>query len=194
MYLFVLKRGFSSRLAAVLILSLSTVLLTSNLLYGQDKRPPQGTNSIANVIAGSVENAIFPILGIKLKAKLDTGAKTSAINAEGYTTFKRKGKRWARFRLTEKSGRQVDVERPISRMITIRRAGVPKVTRPVIRLLVCIGGLTKKAEFRLAYRRHMNYQVLIGRRFLSGRLLVSSGNTFLLNRTCKNPKKHNPSN
>lgn len=153
------------------------VFIGSLLLVGQAHAEP--------VTSGWIENAWFGESGIKFKAKLDTGANTSSINAPRYEEFDRDGARWVRFQITNSEGQDHKVESKIMRVAKIRRTGVASVSRPVILLDICIAGQKGTVEFTLADRTGMNYQVLIGRTFLAGRILVDSSRTYLRSRsTC----------
>jgi len=50
---------------------------------------------------------------------------------------------------------------------------------------VCIGGTTGFAEFTLSDRQSMNYQVLIGRSFMTDRILIDPGKSFLVSDRCE---------
>ena len=137
------------------------------------------------IVAGYVENAWFNDGTAPLKAKLDTGAKSSSINAPEYEIFKKKGKRWVTFSIQNQSGKTLQIKRKVERFVRIRRAGAEMTRRPVIKIKVCVGGKTGVEEFTLADRSSMNYQVLIGRDFLGNRILVDSSRSFLVSGRCK---------
>ena len=142
-------------------------------------------NAESTLIAGYVEKVWFNSNKIAFKAKLDTGAKTSSINSPNYEVFKRKGIKWVRFEVTNDQGDKFSVERKLQRYTRIRRAGIDLARRPVIKMKICVGGKTGMSEFTLADRSSMNYQVIIGRTFLSNRLLVDSSRAFLASDKCK---------
>lgn len=129
------------------------------------------------VVAGWVERAIFPDHGLTFRAKLDTGAITSAINGTDVEIFDRDGKDLVRFSLKDDNGKSVVIESPVFRKQRIRRRvpGSEPIRRAVVLLKVCIGGVVKKAQFAIAKRPHFKYQLLIGRRLLAGRIAVRSG-------------------
>ena len=102
------------------------------------------------IVAGWIEDGWVGQPPVKFRVKLDTGAKTSSINAPGYREFTKVGKRYVAFTLANKDGRELTVEQPVLRVATIRRAGVAKRTRPVIRLKLCVAGVTSEVEFSLA--------------------------------------------
>lgn len=133
---------------------------------------------------GWLEPVVFPELGLQVVAKLDTGAKTSALDAEKLEVFERDGQKWARFGLrASKDGELHWLE---SRVLGERhiRAAVGRETRPLVALWTCVAGEKRRVLFTLTDRRHMNYRVLLGRRALEGRLLVDSGRHFVSEPGC----------
>ena len=148
-------------------------------------RPALSEASSDLIVVGYVENAWFEGNSIAFTAKLDTGAKSSSINAPQYEEFRRDERDWVRFEIINSKGRTLKVERPIVRFVRIRRSGTASGRRPVILLKVCVAGKTAEVEFNLGDREEMNYQVLIGRTFLAGRMLVNSGETFMASKLCR---------
>jgi hypothetical protein len=134
---------------------------------------------------GWLEPVVFPEAGLRVVAKLDTGAKTSSLDAEDVTTFEKDGEQWVRFGLRRKRG---DGE---ARMFEARLVGTRKVrgalgqnARPLVDLWLCIAGERRRVLFTLSERRHMNYRVILGRRALEGRLMVDSGRKFTSDPGC----------
>ena len=138
--------------------------------------------------AGYVENVWLANATFALKAKLDTGAKTSSIHVRSFERFTLRGRDWVRFSIVNGTGQNITLERPIERIASIRRAGVGVQQRPIISLSVCVAGHTSETEFNLTDRAKMNYKALIGRTFLAGRILVDSGRLFLGSGLCQNTK------
>lgn len=140
----------------------------------------------SKIIAGYIENAWIGEPPIKIEAKLDTGADNSSINAPTYREFNKGGQTYVSFQLSGKDGRAIDIERPIVRKASIKRAGVSRSSRPVITLKTCVAGVTSEVEFTMSDRTTLSYQVLIGRTFLADKILVASDRTFLRSELCKN--------
>ena len=150
-----------------------------------------GSPSIAREqhIVGYVEAVkIFPS-EFPLKAKLDTGARTSSIDVRSIKHFTRKGEKWVKFSVESNDGSEIEFERPIVRISKIKRAGVDRDERPVIVLPICLGRVLKDAEVNLTERPKMNYRLLLGRLFLSDDFLVDSGQSHLSNPTCRKRKE-----
>jgi hypothetical protein len=134
--------------------------------------------------AGWIEKAVLYPQGIVLRAKLDTGAKTSSLHAPDPEFITRDGKQWVRMSVTNKAIETVMIEAPVVRSATIKRHFGDKQSRPVVQLDLCIGNVRKTEEVNLVDRAGMNYQLLIGRNFLEGALLIDSGATYMLSLDC----------
>lgn len=144
------------------------------------------TRSFASehVTAGWVEKAVLYPKGIIFHAKLDTGAKTTSINATDPEFFERDGKRWSKFSITNRNNETVTIEAPMVRDANIKRHFGQQQIRPVIMLDICIGNVRKIEEVNLVDRSNLNYQLLVGRNFLKDDLLIDSGSTYLLSPAC----------
>jgi hypothetical protein len=142
----------------------------------------------APVVAGWVEYAKVLPHSILIKAKLDTGAKTSSINADNMRFYEVDNKTYVRFGL-ENFERESGVFRyPVIRTAIIKRHFGNQQKRPVIEMTLCLGNITKTAEVTLVDRTGFNYQLLLGRNFLANDLLVNSARTYLLKQGCSSPK------
>jgi hypothetical protein len=159
----------------VLMLACLAVLADAAGGVCDDASPP----AAARTVAGWVETGWIGEPAIAVRMKLDTGARTSSINAPRFVEYDKDGTRYVRFSLVLEDGRSVDIDRPVERMATIRRAGTDTQARPVIRLKLCVAGFAGEADFTLADRADMTYPVLVGRAFLAGRLVVDPGRTLL---------------
>ena len=142
------------------------------------------------IILGWVENAELEDTGLRLKAKLDTGAKSSSLDVLDYEIFKKGGKNWVRFTVSDRKKTEKVLERPVLKFIRVKRSETVTSRRPVIEMRICIGPIAKKTQVNLANRAHLNNPLLIGRRFLEDRILVDSGRTYLARRlTCGKESK-----
>jgi hypothetical protein len=140
----------------------------------------------AKVIAGWLEMATLPVTGWVVKAKLDSGAKTSSIHATNIKEFKRGGKRWVRFDLhsSTKGEEPVTIERRQVRRVRIKDHDDPATRRSVVELEICFDGRLYKPQFTLADRGNFHYPVLLGRRFLAGVAVVDPGEKYLTSPAC----------
>ena len=137
---------------------------------------------------GWVEKVLIEPGAIPLKAKLDTGAKTSSLHAKDIEIFKKDGDNWVRFRLevedTDGKDHDVVLERRRVRRVRIKEHEGEYDRRPVVRMSFCIAGERRSAQFTLADRSRFIYPVLLGRRFLEDHALVDAGATFLTQARC----------
>ncbi|MDA0767526.1 MAG: RimK/LysX family protein [Verrucomicrobia bacterium] len=125
-----------------------------------------------------------------LRAKLDTGARTSCIHAEDIRTFEREGKKWVKFTVFDPNRdagkvHSVRYECPVVRTARIRNADGHKSERLVVELHFWIGGVQRVGEFSLNTRDDMINPVLIGRKIIRAMGLVDSGRTNLMGRKPK---------
>ena len=136
------------------------------------------SNSAEPVIIGLSEWVALPDLGVVgLRAKIDTGASTSALHATEVQPFMRGKERWVRFTVhlgTLVQSRHRHCEAPLVAKKTIRSSNGIAQTRYVIRTLLALGERQWPVEFTLACRKSMRYRMLLGSKALiEGGLLVN---------------------
>jgi hypothetical protein len=137
-------------------------------------------------IVGWVENAKLVDPGIGLKAKLDTGAETSSLDAAIVKKFRKDGKRWVRFRIIDRqTGQEYTVVRERVRTLGVVQHDGSTQTRPVVMMKVCIASRLVATEVSLIDRSEFNYPLLLGRNTLKSFALVDPANTFLSDPDCK---------
>jgi len=136
------------------------------------------------------ESVEFEILGwvewvklldgeLRLKAKLDTGAANSSLDATDIVRFRRDGARWVRFTVSDpESDQQIKLEKPLVRNVRIIRHDGNHQRRPVIKMPICIGNRKQEVEVNLIDRSNFIYPMLLGRSALEGFALIDSGQTF----------------
>ena len=138
----------------------------------------------ASLVAGWIERVSLPGHNLTYEGKLDTGADSSSINASDVEVVTRANDRLVRFSIFDDTGKSTRMELPHVRWVRIRRTGGGHDRRPVTRLKVCLGGINLESEFTIADRETLDYQILIGRKVLAGRLLVDAGRKHLLPDRC----------
>jgi hypothetical protein len=139
-------------------------------------------------ILGWVENAYLSDPGIEMKAKLDTGAETSSLDSRIVKKFRKDGKRWVRFAITDReSGEEYILVRERVRTIGVVQHDGSTQTRPVVMMKVCIAGEKLETEVSLIDRSEFIYPLLVGRKALSTFALVDSSETFLGQASCREP-------
>lgn len=139
-------------------------------------------------VFGWVEKATLQPWNIEVKAKLDSGALTSSLDARDIELFEQDDEEWVRFRLKLEDLDSGDVfsdeiERPLYREQTVRGAG-GRDERPVVLLEVCMGDTLYEEQFSLRDREEMIYPLLLGRRTISHLGLLDVRNTFLQDPEC----------
>ncbi len=130
------------------------------------------------LVVGWQERVDLPLLGLKnLKAKIDTGARTSALHATDIMAFERDGAPWVHFHTRfDDDAPDTDVECPIhdQREIT-NTSGIPE-SRYVIRTKFRISNRLWKIDLSLTERTEMTFRMIIGRTALRGHsILVDPG-------------------
>ncbi len=135
-------------------------------------------------IAGAKEWCSLPQLDIAaVKARVDSGAKTSSIHAFNIEPFTRDSNQWVRFDLhpLQKSRRAtIRCEAPVADRRTIRSSNGTSEKRFVIQTPMTLNGSTWDIQLTLTNRDAMGYRMLLGREAMSGRILVDSEEKFLL--------------
>ena len=117
-----------------------------------------------------------------IKAKIDTGARTSAIHARNVTKFMRNGQEWVRFTVLpwQSSTRDpVQLEARLEDTRWIRSSNGQREFRPVVHLPVQIAGVNQVVEFTLSHRPQMGFRILIGRQALRGHFQVDPAQSYL---------------
>lgn len=121
---------------------------------------------------------------LQLKAKIDTGATTSSINSKIIKKYTRDHESWVRFRVQNKDGEDIVLDRKILRVVQIKRKLALPIKRYVISLGICLGNTYRELEVNLANRENFVYRVLIGRNYLHDHFLVDSARTFTTSPNC----------
>ena len=127
------------------------------------------------LILGQEEDISLQPPGITMRARIDTGADTSSIDARDVEEFERDGKKWVKFTLIDrKSNTPHTIETEISRYVKIIQSSLPDGydKRVVVKLKLSIGDFSDLSEFTLTNREHMDFPVLIGRNVLKDIAIV----------------------
>jgi len=122
-------------------------------------------------------------LGIDwIKAKIDTGARTSSLHALDVKQFERDGRPWVRFKvhpLQRSTKSTVEVEAPVLEFRHVKSSTGHLTHRPVIRTALVLFGQRRNIDLTLASRDQMGFRMLLGREALRRRFLVDSSRSYL---------------
>lgn len=128
----------------------------------------------------------LPDLGVvAIKAKIDSGARSSALHVVRQERFHQGGRPWVHFTV-EADGigsPSVEAEAEIVDERNVTDSGGHTTKRPFIRTHVQLGEQRWLIEINLADRRHMLFPMLLGRTAMLGRLLVNPARSFMLGGT-----------
>jgi hypothetical protein len=127
------------------------------------------------ITLGWRERLALPQLGIDLlKAKLDTGARSSSLHVDTLESFQRNGIAWLRFTIHVGRRQPVDVscEAPALDRRIVTDTGGHRTQRWFIRSDVQLAGQIFSVDINLTDRRHMLFPLLLGRSALIGRFAV----------------------
>lgn len=125
----------------------------------------------------------LPDLGIdEMRAKIDTGARTSALHAVDHEYFERDGISWVRFSVPASSGGRLRrIEAPIEDERDIRNTSGVAERRIIIETTVLLGRHHWHIEASLANREKMEFDLILGRTALrKRRVLVDPGKSFIV--------------
>lgn len=140
----------------------------------------------AKAVFGRVERVWVGNTDIVLRAKIDTGARTSSLGTDTIETFKRGDQDWVRFSFVDAAGAPVTLVRKVVRFARLKKKNAPGTeTRPVVLLKLCVGDVFRLTQVNLVDRMRFDYPVLIGRRFLFGKAVVDIARQYVSEPHCR---------
>lgn len=117
-----------------------------------------------------------------IKAKLDTGARTSSLHAFRMHRYRSEGQEMVRFEVhpvQRSSASAIKVEARVIEERRVRNSGGRVEVRPVIETVLALDGEQWPIELTLTRRDEMGFRLLLGRQALRGRVTVDPGRSFL---------------
>ena len=134
-------------------------------------------------VIGWREWLVLPDLNIcKVKAKVDTGARTSALHTFSVDAYQKNNQQWVRFAihpLQYNTDVVVECDAPVKDRRMVTDSGGHKQRRNVIETIVHIGSYHFASELTLTDRDTMRFRMLLGRTAINGRFLVDSRASYL---------------
>lgn len=144
---------------------------------------------IEKAIVGWREIVALPAFGVKqVKAKVDTGARTSALHVSRAHIIKRRGKKYVEFVIhpQQRSNHpEVHCIAELKEERHVRSSTGSSTLRPVIETFVAIGDKEWPIEITLVNRDVMGFRMLLGRQALRGHFLVDPGRSFIQKKKVK---------
>jgi ribosomal protein S6--L-glutamate ligase len=135
-------------------------------------------------LIGSEEWCSFPQLGIPaIKARVDSGAKTSALHAINIKVFDKNGEEWLKFDINpiqNNSKSIIHCEAQLVDQRIVKSSNGTREKRYVIRTEVGLGNHNWQVEVTLTNRDSMGFRMLLGREAMVGRLIVDPEKKFEL--------------
>jgi hypothetical protein len=151
-------------------------------------------------VVGWREWLALPDLGVEhLKAKIDTGARTSSLHVFDLEEYRFEGLDWVRFSIhpfQRSTSGTVCATSPVLEYRKVRSSSGQATLRPVIRTRVSLLGCRWEIEATLANRDAMGFRMLLGRQAVRDRFLIDPGRSFYAGRPRRKPfrKRKKPPN
>lgn len=142
-------------------------------------------NTETKTLLGELEYVHLDPPGLAFSARIDTGARTSSLNAIDIVEFERDGKPFVKFKMHHpQSGELIELTRRLRRHVRIKERGDKEAQRrPVVRIRVMLADINEQIDFTLENRSKFKHQVLIGRNLLSDLAIVDVSKKFITAKT-----------
>lgn len=122
---------------------------------------------------------------MEIKAKIDTGARSSALHAFAIEPYRKGGQRWVMFAihpLQKRCDVSVECHAEVKDRRLVMDSGGHKQRRYVIETQLVLGRSVIKAEMTLTNRDSMSFRMLLGRTAMDARFIVDPGASYLQGR------------
>ena len=142
----------------------------------------------ASVILGWREWVALPDLGLAaVRAKVDTGARSSALHVDAQWRFVERGAPWVGFRLTPAGRESVESQAPLHDEREVADSGGRRTVRAFVCTRLQLAGVERDIEVNLSDRGGMRFPMLLGRTSLAGVFTVDPARSFLHGRRLRRP-------
>lgn len=130
------------------------------------RKTKQGPNN-NRLILGEIENVFLDPPNLEFSARIDTGAKTSSLNAVDMVEFERDGSPYVKFHVIHpETGKKIELTRRVRGHVRIKDHKSESRRRPIVSLRVRLANIDERISFTLVDRSKFSQQVLLGRNFL----------------------------
>lgn len=133
-------------------------------------------------LLGQVEHVYVEEIKATFDTRIDTGAASSSIDARKIILFERDGEQWVKFDVFTHGENQPSTtfEAKVARFVRIKQDPSSKGDRrPVIRAHLQIGKYAAETDLNLTDRSHMDYPLLLGRKFMKDIAIVDVSQTYI---------------
>jgi hypothetical protein len=142
------------------------------------------------ITVGWREWVLLPELGLPgIKAKIDTGARTSCLHAFSVESFEKNGSEWVRFGIhphQNDTDTEIYSEAEVTDKRMVSDSGGHKEERYVIMTDLVMAEQRWPVEITLTNRDTMLFRMLIGRTAMENKIMVNPAKSFLLGKPTKN--------
>ena len=133
-------------------------------------------------LLGEVESVLIDELNTSFASRIDTGAESSSLDASNIVLFERDGTQWVRFDVhTQGADKPPQTfESKVVRFVRIKQDADEKDDRrPVIHAHLKIGKYAAETDLNLTDRSHLEYPLLLGRKFMKDIAVVDVGQSYV---------------
>ena len=141
------------------------------------------------------EWVLLPELGLPwIKAKVDTGARTSCLHAFHVETFQKNGEDWVKFGIhphQQETETEIYCEAKVLDQRVVSDSGGHKENRYVISTTIKINEICYPIEITLTNRDSMKFRMLLGRTAMENRFVVNPEESYLMGKHEERKKNRN---
>lgn len=135
----------------------------------------------------------LPDLGVKrVKAKVDTGARSSSLHAYDIEITEMESIQWVKFKIQPLQKNRTEIiqaSAPVQEFRKVKSSNGQTTTRPVVRTTIEIYSMRYKIDVTLFDRTKMGFRMLIGREALQDRFVVDAARSYCGGKPKKKKKK-----
>ena len=134
------------------------------------------------IVLGWREWVALPALGIAaVRAKVDSGARSSALHVDAHWRFTQAGAEWVGFRLSPdgEGGPVVEAAAPMLDERDVVDSGGHRTRRVFVRTRLQLAGIEREIDINLSNRRGMGFPMLLGRTAMARVFSIDPARSFL---------------